>query len=220
MKAACGIVVTVMLVSLGLCWASSPAANNPIENGSFEIVGPIGDIGAPRDWEGLAMGTIPAVVRDCEVAHDGRCSLKVISDKQVLTNAIQTVTLEPDQAYVLTGWIKTDKLEVSENADMYGTLVVVPEPVMDENLMVKGPNHNGTTDWVQVRVDFKSSPDGKMNILCSYCGQGVAKGTVWFDDLRIVPASQAPATSSAPAASRPASRPASKPAATQPGMGH
>jgi hypothetical protein len=206
---------------------SAPVATGPdsgpaeplVKNGSFEVTGGIGEIGAPQDWEGLAMGTVPAVVQDCKVAHEGRCSLKIITDKPVLADAIQTVQLKPNQAYVLTGWIKTERLEVMGKADQYGTLVVAPAEATDESQITKGPNHSGNTDWTQVRLEFVAPADGRINVFCSFCGQSVGRGTVWFDDFRIEPLNRPPATATAPAASQPASGPApttTRPAATQP----
>ena len=79
--------------------------------------------------------------------------------------------------------------------------------------------HAGNTDWTQLRIEFQTTDDGRAYILCCFCGQGIGKGTVWFDDLRIVPIERLTATQTAPAASQPASRPAESrpaPAPSQP----
>jgi len=212
------VMVAVWVVSLpGAAGPDSGPAEPLIKNGSFEITGGIGEIGAPQDWEGLAMGTVPAVVQDCKVAHQGRCSLKIITDKPVLADAIQAVQLKPNQAYVLTGWIKTENLKVTNKADQYGTLLVGPEDLTADSQLIKGTNHSGNTDWTQVRVEFVAPANGRVNVFCSFCGQGVGRGTVWFDDFRIEPLNRPPATATAPAASRPASAPAAstRPASTQ-----
>jgi hypothetical protein len=102
---------------------------------------------------------------------------------------------------------------------MFGTLVVVPSDPSREELAVKGPCHTGNTDWTQLRLEFQTTDDGRAYVLCCLCGQGIGKGTVWFDDLRIVPIERLTATQTAPAASQPASRPAGSrpaPAASQP----
>ena len=168
-------------------WAATtqPTDNNLLQNGSFETPGAFGQVGTPQAWEGMTMGTFPAVVQDCTVAHEGRCSIKIMTDKPVLTSIIQTLKLQPNHYYRLTGWVKTENIETSGEADAYGTLVVLPNAIDPNTKMIKDANHGGTTDWTRLQVEFQADATGVMNIICNFCGQGFSTGIMWFDDLRL-----------------------------------
>ncbi len=206
-----------LLVVAAWAVANRPSGENLVKNGSFEAPGAFGQIGAPAHWEGVGMGTFPALVQDCTVAQDGKCSLKIMSDKFVMASVLQEVTLKPDQYYRLTAWVKTEKFETQGEADMYGAMVVLPSNAEDEAKLTKSSNHGAMADWTQMTIEFKAEGKDPINIMCSYCGQGTGKGIMWFDNIRIVPIDKPTTTTSAPAdkATMP-ERPATQSATTHP----
>ncbi len=206
--------LVIGLVGIAGAAVTSRPADNLIKNGSFEAPGAFGSVGAPAEWEGLTMGTFPVLIQDCTVAHEGQCSVKVMADKPVMTSILQTVKVEPSQWYRFSGWVRTEKLVVMGDADMYGTLLVLPNEVSPENPMHKGPNHSGQTDWTRVEIEFKSdATGGELNAICNFCGQGAATGFAWFDDVRL---ERIAGPTSAPN-SAPAGGATSRPAASRPG---
>ena len=217
MFATARVLLVVGLVGVA-AWAvtTRPAAENLLKNASFETPGPFGQIGAPDEWEGAGMGTFPAVAQDCTVAHEGRCSLKIMSDKFVLASVLQTVKLKPDQLYRFTGWVKTKLFQTHGPADMYGALVVLPNNLNQDAQMSKSDSHGGTTDWTEISVEFRADSTGVMTAMCNYCGQGAGKGIMWFDDLHLVPIDKlTPASASAPASETGhAGRPTTQPSAS------
>lgn len=218
-----------------LTWVVSPAEGmSALKNGSFEESGLDGEAGPPKDWEVPVLGAAPTVSQDSKTVKVGKYAARMSARAPTMAGLQQVVDVEAGQAYVLRGWVKTDRLEPREGAGMLATLLVGPLQEPDASKTVVGPSLRGTVDWTRVRVEFKGPLQGKVFVFCTLCGEGNATGTVWFDGLELLPAEQAPpepaatqpATASAPASapepvavsdSQPAATaPASQPGATQP----
>lgn len=212
-----------VLLAIGLlgvaAWAvtSQPAVENLIKNGSFETPGAFGQIGAPDHWEGIGMGTFPAIAQDCTVAHDGKCSMKIMTDKFAMASVLQELKLKPNHYYRLTAWVKTDHFEIQAESEVYGSITAFVTDPNGNNQIDHTEDHKGTVGWTQMTLDFKAGESGTTNIMCNYCGQGAGKGVMWFDDVRLVPIDKPTATATAPAG-KPASSTtqASRPAASRP----
>ena len=192
-------------------------------NGSFDESGPDGEAGAPKGWEVMVLGTAPTVIQDAKIRKDGKYAIRMSASLPTLAGVQQVADVEAGKSYVLRGWVKTDRFEPQEGANMFATLLVIPVGEPDASKSTQGPNTQGSTDWNRLRLEFKGPPQGKVFIFCTFCGERNATGTVWFDGLELLsaeeappePATSQPTTSTAPAsapASRPASRPTSAPA--------
>lgn len=169
----------------------SLAANSPLTsvaaNPSFEEPGSEGEVGVPRAWDSMVLGTAPYVGQDRGTAKDGTFSVKMSADQPSLAALQQLVDVEPSVPYLLRAWVKTKNLEPMEGADMFGTVMTIPfgEPNPDQS--VRGPNHEGTTDWTPIELRFVGPDSGQILVFCSLCGQGTARGVVWFDAIEIIP---------------------------------
>jgi hypothetical protein len=121
-----------------------------------------------------------AMTWDLDAVRDGIHSIKVSADTPNDASWIQTIALQPETNYLLTGWIKTENVEHSSQAVDAGA-----------NLCLFGTWQRtagvfGTSDWQEVRMTFNSGPTGSVTIGARLgFWSGVTTGTAWFDDLRI-----------------------------------
>jgi hypothetical protein len=122
-------------------------------------------------------------------AREGWQSLRVTRlGPPIDTGVVQGVTLKPGHWYRLSGWVKTRGLTPA-NAGAFGTFHVHSRRPGD--VIARGENHKGDTDWTLVSFPFQTRPDdGFVNIHAFLAGFGGATGTAWFDDVRLVELSQ------------------------------
>lgn len=118
---------------------------------------------------------------------DGSKCLKITNQTETCTFVQQTVSLEPNTEYILTGYIKGDNISDTEFTD--GVFIGLEETgayTVDQYNNWK----NGTFDWTKVTVYFKSSSRGQATIRCAlghYWGGN--SGTAFFDNIEIKKAS-------------------------------
>jgi len=186
---------------LGLAGSASQA-DSLLKNPSFETPA------LPEAWDLMSFGPAPAVVHEHEVTRDGRRALRISATEPTLAAVSQLVAVEPGKAYVLKGWVRTESLEPTHEANMLGTLLVMAVGETDSAKMAKASNQRGTVDWTPVQVAFTGPEHGRVFVFCSFCGERTATGKVWFDGLELYEGS-VPA-----AATQPES--ATQPAVTQP----
>ena len=164
-----------LLVPARSAQASGP---NQLANGSFEEPG--GDVDTPSGWSRQAYAPGASLAWESGAAHEGLFSVSVTNLTPNDAAWTQTLTLEPNRNYLLSGWIKTE--------DVAHTTQIVDAGA---NLCLWGTWQRttaltGTNDWTYVRLVFSSGPVGAVTI-CARLGYsaGVASGTAWFDDLRV-----------------------------------
>jgi putative membrane-bound dehydrogenase-like protein len=153
--------------------AQVQGTSNLIPNPSFEEL----DGDKPRAWE----------VRDYsgEATHDivkeGHRSdhcLRITSKAGADASMFVDVPVEPDTDYVLSAWIKTQKLGVAGGG--IGALLNV------HGTPYKTPAIKGSNEWQIVTVGFNSGKVKKISINCLFGGWGHAKGAAFYDDVRLV----------------------------------
>ncbi|MEO8256723.1 MAG: HYR domain-containing protein [Acidobacteriota bacterium] len=146
--------------------------NGSVEDGSFA--------GGPFGWTRQVFDPSGSLTWDQSVAHDGSHSVKITATRPNDAAWIQTISLQPDTNYLLSGWIKSEDVQhTSEIVDaganlcLYGTF--------DHTTAV-----TGTADWTEVRMTFNSGPTGSVAIGARLgYSAGTTTGTAWFDDLRV-----------------------------------
>ena len=169
------VVIFAVLVSL-----ATPASaqrvnlllNGSVEDGSF-TTGPFG-------WTRQTFESSASLTWDSDVAHDAVHSIKISADRPNDAAWIQTIALEPDTNYLLSGWVKTENVartgqavDAGANLCLYGTWSRTAAVL-------------GTTDWTQVRMSFNSGATGSVTIGARLgFWSGVTTGIAWFDDLRV-----------------------------------
>jgi rhomboid protease GluP len=124
---------------------------------------------------------------DTAVAHEGRQALRVTASAPTDAAIGQEVKLKPGQWYRLTGWVRTRGLD-PRGAGVYGTFHVHGRATNE--VIAKGPNHKGDTEWTKVVIPFQARGDGLTRIVMFFVGFGAGTGTAWFDDLKLVEISE------------------------------
>jgi putative membrane-bound dehydrogenase-like protein len=152
---------------------------NLIANPSFEDIDPNPKDFAPlgwaiRDYSGQASHSLD------QPGHSGSYCLKITSDNGADASAFVNVPVEPNTEYRLSGWIKTRGLEPLSGL---GALLNVHE-LQSPRVMTRPVI--ASRDWQQVEVEFNSGNRKSIGINCLFGGWGRAKGTAYFDDIRLV----------------------------------
>jgi putative membrane-bound dehydrogenase-like protein len=155
--------------------AKSASANaNLIANDSFENERD----GRPADWNTAThSGRGDFTLGD--VGHSGSRSARISSENGGDISWSQRVNVEPNTAYKLTAWIKTDNVRGAMGAllnmhELQGGTPVRTRPV------------TGTKDWTQVETEFNSGDNKTLTVNCLFGGWGRAMGTAWFDDIKLL----------------------------------
>jgi hypothetical protein len=145
-----------------------------IKNGGFEA--------GIDDWDVVTYGAKPVVEPDTDVVHGGKQSLRISSTAPTDTAPGQEILLHPSTRYQFTGWVRTRGLNPL-GAGAFGTYQIQREN--GGGLIASGPNHQGNTEWTEVRIPFQSPPDGRVRVAIFFVGFGKGTGTAWFDDLKL-----------------------------------
>jgi hypothetical protein len=166
-----------MLGGVVVSCAAAQDLPNLLVNPSFETVD---DTGWATGWD-IWPPKLPeagAVSLDSTVAHTGQRSLRLRHGSfNSYTRGQQSLTLEPNQRYAFTVWVKGDNI-VSGGGSMGARLYVEG---------IGGRDHaseamRGTFDWQQLLVGpYSSGAGGRITVMCYL---HLATGTVWWDDLQ------------------------------------
>lgn len=153
--------------------AGGGVAVNLLPNPSFEDV----NDGRPTPWyESRWSGD--GMVTTSDVAHIGKGSVKITSEKGADISWQCRVPVEMMSRYKLSGWIKTENVKPRGGAK--GALFNVHnvQPVQSKGV-------TETTDWTFVEVEFDTGYEDHALINCLLGGWGLATGTAWFDDVSL-----------------------------------
>ena len=143
-----------------------------VQNSSFEEM----DGNLPKGWRTRTWQQKADFDVDSTTAHSGKNSVKISSTEGADASWMTVVTVKPFSKYRLSGWIKTENLEPGTSR---GALVNFHGTDIRTNSV------SGTQDWTRVEVVFDSEANDGLSLNCLFGGWGKAKGTAWFDDLRL-----------------------------------
>ncbi len=157
---------------------------NLLFNGGFEL---IGEDGLPEGWDidAYVMGTWDTEFStDRQFVHGGEVSVQLVNYKANDARFVQTVAVEPECMYRLSGWVSADQVS-TDSAYRYGANL----SVIAGNLTNTHTEAMTETDgeWVYVETYGETGPDQWELEICARLGgfSGTAVGTAWFDDLRL-----------------------------------
>ena len=162
-----------LTASLFFTWVgvTPAAAASPDEllNGSFEEAS--SDPTIPLGWTRQSYVGGASLTWDADTAHGGLRSARI--SNATLNDAAwtQTVTLEPDRNYLLSGWIRTENVaHVIDGVDAGANLCIW-------GTWQRTPALTGSNDWTYVRLVFNSGATGVVTI-CARVGYwaGVTTG--------------------------------------------
>lgn len=154
---------------------------NRVLNPGFED-GPFTPYQTPPCWLSDAYVPGATLVRDNAAAHSGSNSARIDSPEPNDARLIQDVLVDPHTDYVLSGWIKTENVQQSEDPGYAGANIGL------FNTWEHTPGLFGSNDWTFVSMEFNSGDYVQITIACrlGHWG-GTATGTAWFDDITLVP---------------------------------
>jgi hypothetical protein len=160
---------------------NSEAPLNLLSNGSFEE-GAYSPTESPPYWAWDAWQPSAIFTWDNTQARTGDKSVKIDAPTSNDARWIQTVDIEPNTWYFLSGWIKTDNVghsseavDAGANLSLYGT-------------WERSAGVFGTQGWTRNSILFSSGDDIQVTVgaRLGYWA-GTTTGTAWFDDLQLTP---------------------------------
>jgi azurin len=160
--------------------AAQVAAADPVNllaNPGFEEL----DGANPKGWKPSTYGGKASFTLDSKVSHSGKNSLRIDSSEGADVGWYIELPIEANSAYVLTGWIKTEKIETLGKG--HGVMLELQK--LGDKQPATAPL-KGTADWTQVTLPFSSGAQKSLGINLLYGGWGFATGTAWWDDVKLI----------------------------------
>ncbi|MBI2052803.1 MAG: hypothetical protein HYT34_00995, partial [Candidatus Ryanbacteria bacterium] len=140
-----------------------------VRNPGFES-----DFYTSNDWVPDALKGGCEFTNDTAVAHSGLRSAKIRCADINHARWIQSVPVQPNTNYILTGWIKTQDVANTREVSNVGANLVA-------NMNTLAPN-----DWTYQKVLFNSGDKSSVTIGASLgTWGGMTTGTAWFDDIQL-----------------------------------
>jgi hypothetical protein len=176
-----GIVCVFGLTTTNAELNPSEVAPNLLSNGSFEE-GDYSPIESPPYWTWDAWQPTAIFAWDDTEAITGSKSVKIDAPTPNDARWIQTVNVEPNTWYFLSGWIKTDNVgHTSESVDAGANLSRF-------GTWERSAGVFGSEDWTRNSLLFNSGDDEQV-IIGARLGYwaGTTTGAAWFDDIRLTP---------------------------------
>jgi tetratricopeptide (TPR) repeat protein len=179
---------TVWRQAIGRDTGSAPtyAGNSLVYDGGFE-----------KDISGGSFGWRQSDAKgadfdfDMDVKHSGSRSARLIFDgteNLSYEGLFQFVLVSPGTRYHFQGFLRTDQISTES-----GMRFEIVDPKDQQHLDVVTPNETGTLPWTLVQIDFTTGPQTHL-ILIRFVRRpserldNKLRGTVWIDDVTIVPA--------------------------------
>ena len=163
-------VVTAFLFLASLCAA---AHDNLLPNPVFEEA----QGGAPAGWKTHTWGGEADFAHVAAGRNGGKC-VRIASERGADAAWFAEVAVDPFATYRLSGFIRTERVNPVSGR---GALLNVHnlQPVQTSAV-------SGTTDWTQVAIEFDTDMQDTVQVNCLLGGWGLATGTAWFDDVKLV----------------------------------
>jgi len=150
------------------------------------------DVEVPNNDTSLPMGV--SISPDRLHKHGGDCSAKIENTEPEQTGVLglREIPVEPNTQYLVRVWIKGRDI-AGDTKNKYGAVVWVmygPEqdfwksPLTTSKLF-RPETFDGTFPWTKFEFTF-STPEG-VGLLRVHAQLRKATGTVWFDDLEVIP---------------------------------
>jgi alpha-N-arabinofuranosidase len=172
-----GLCFLVLVCSAHVCQAQPATGGLP--NSSFEQQRD----GRPTGWRTEKWGG-DGVFEHARVGRTGQRSVLIASEQGGDIGWAANVAVEPFARYRLSGWIKTENVQVKNGRGALLNLHNM-QPVATRAL-------TGTNDWTQVEVVFETEEQDAVQVNCLFGGWGLATGKAWYDDVSLELLSRSP----------------------------
>ena len=164
------------LVTTASALVESPTPGSLLANGSLER-GVYSPTNNPTAWERrrAESGTGSVFTWEDAVAHSGSKSAKITSPTPSYGAWVQTLTVQPETVYILSGWIKTENLIGVGALSTSGANLSIPEA------STRSQARFGTTGWTYVGFRFNSGQNSQVTV-AAQAGDpsGFVIGAAWF----------------------------------------
>ena len=165
----CPIVLLIVCMA-GFQPVLGAQAANPVVNPSFEEAQDGRPVGwRPDTWAGRA---------EFEYVDGGRTGQKCVlvhSTQGADASWQTTVPVLANSRYRLTGYIKTEALEVTTGRGAQFNLHNIQS--------ARSRAIRGTNDWTKIEMEFETEGETEVILNCLLGGWGLATGKAWFDDV-------------------------------------
>jgi hypothetical protein len=165
--------------------SAAPSNSDPVNlllNGGFEE-GNYSPTGTPDNWTKESYDSSPVMLWDDTQSFEGNRSVKITLTTHNDARWMQTVNVQPNTNYLVSGWIKTDYDSGSiQRVDLDAFLFLLEYPVHHSQPLFS------TNDWTYVSFAFNSGEQTQFTVAARLGGWGeTTTGTAWFDDLQMTP---------------------------------
>lgn len=177
------VCATVFLVrSNGYAAPYKVDSANLLLNGGFED-GDFSPTGSPDNWWRDVSDTSAVLLWDDTQAYEGNRCVKVSAETPNDARWIQTVSVQPNTNYRVSGWIKTENVgRTAETVDMGANLSILGTWDLHSVGLF------GTNDWTYASFGFNSGEKTEVTVAARLgFWAGTTTGTAWFDDLELAP---------------------------------
>ncbi len=168
-----GAVCLLVLSSLDRAAAADAPTENLLPNASFEKVVEQ----KPDGWKTITFGGKGKFTFAAEGRTGKRCVV-LASDEGADIGWQADVPVDMYSTYRLSGWIKTENVQVKGSAR--GALLNLHNIQPTATKAVRG-----TSDWTRVELTFETAENDAVQVNCLLGGWGLATGTAYYDDLRL-----------------------------------
>ena len=146
---------------------------------------------APPAREAVAWQGGATFALDDSQAHSGQFSARISISEANDARWIQTIRVVPHTRYVLSGWIKTRKVQVVDGPTRVGANLCLHDTWEHTTGVL------GTADWTYQEMYFDSGDRTEVTISCRLgYWAGIVTGTMSCDDIVVRPKKTQPAASS------------------------
>ncbi|MFP8952569.1 PVC-type heme-binding CxxCH protein [Natrialbaceae archaeon A-arb3/5] len=148
-------------------------SENLLPNPSFEETE---TSAGPDGWESEEWAGSADFVYDDEEAYVGENSIRIESESGVDGAWAQTVEVEEDTEYTLSGWIKTEDVDAGSGDGAQFNVHELGQDSLTDSV-------TGTEDWTQVEITVNSGDNDELQINALLGAWGESTGTAWYDDI-------------------------------------
>lgn len=183
------MLLTALTAVLILCGASGEESPNLLRNAGFEQVN---DWNQPEGWVQGAyrqLDDYTVFFADQDCFRSGGHSVCIVNYEPNDAYYLQTVEVQPESCYRLSGWIRAEDVTRSEGQlyDRGASLSIYPNLYVHTEAV-----HDG--DWTYVEMYGETNWDQTSVTVALRLGgySGDATGTAWFDDISLVEMDEVP----------------------------
>ena len=112
-----------------------------------------------------------------EYVHSGNTSLLISANTLHDSSLYASVKLKAGRKYLLSAWIRTEKLSGTGNGALMG--------VHELQHAAKTKGLKNTAKWQKVETEFVNQQDRAVTVNCLFGGWGQSSGSAWWDDVSL-----------------------------------